>query len=261
MDPNAFTIPDSTDWLDTPLAAFTQLEQALRCQVCKDFFNTPVITSCSHTFCSLCIRRCFAADGRCPTCRTADQDSKLRRNGTAYELVEMFQAARPQALDLARQSAAVEAAGSSGSGAEEKRTKGNKGVKRKLAEVRDSEDEDQFTAEEPTRTPVRKTRSHARRSATASQTPEVIEIHDDDGASDFIDEGEEEAQPNDGLVACPMCNERMKEELVFPHLDRCDGTKKRGTPSRSTRTRCVKTRSPGQDDLRVLTVAHKDKRG
>ncbi|OCL04313.1 hypothetical protein AOQ84DRAFT_226128, partial [Glonium stellatum] len=49
-----FTIPDSTDWLPTPLASLTPLEVALRCQVCKDFFDTPMLTSCAHTFCSLC---------------------------------------------------------------------------------------------------------------------------------------------------------------------------------------------------------------
>ena len=29
--------------------------------------------------------------------------------------------------------------------------------------------------------------------------------------------------PNDGLVACPVCGKRMKEEVVFTHLDHCTG--------------------------------------
>src|SRR5215469_15342374 len=52
------SLPDPTDWLNTSLPSFATLESALRCQVCKDFYDTPMITSCSHTFCSLCIRRC-----------------------------------------------------------------------------------------------------------------------------------------------------------------------------------------------------------
>ena len=45
------SVPDSTDWLATPLAALAPLESALRCQVCKDFFNTPMMTSMkSHDF-------------------------------------------------------------------------------------------------------------------------------------------------------------------------------------------------------------------
>src|SRR6266568_8348001 len=89
-----FDIPDSTDWLHTPLASFEPLEAALRCQVCKDFYDTPMLTTCSHTFCSLCIRRCFAADGKCPTCRASDQANKLRRNWVVQEIVDAFQAAR-----------------------------------------------------------------------------------------------------------------------------------------------------------------------
>ncbi|GME62038.1 Zinc finger RING-type protein [Neofusicoccum parvum] len=153
MDTN-FSIADSTDWLGTTLAAFAPLESALRCQVCKDFFDTPMMTSCSHTFCSLCIRRCFAADGRCPTCRAADQDSKLRRNWTAQELVDSFQAARPQALELARKDAAsIKSASGHDEGKRTRRGGNNKGVKRKL-EVRDSEDEEELDEGEAARRPA-----------------------------------------------------------------------------------------------------------
>lgn len=101
MDPS-FDIPDSTDWLDTPLSLVAPLESSLRCQVCKDFFDNPVITSCSHTFCSLCIRRCLSSEGKCPVCRSSDQETKLRRNWAVQELVESFNNARPSVLDLAR---------------------------------------------------------------------------------------------------------------------------------------------------------------
>ncbi|KAF9892460.1 E3 ubiquitin-protein ligase rad18 [Aspergillus nanangensis] len=103
-----FDIPDSTDWLNTPLTLVAPLESALRCQVCKDFFDNPVITSCSHTFCSLCIRRCLSAEGKCPACRSSDQELKLRRNWAVQELVDAFQNARPSVLDLARKTVAME---------------------------------------------------------------------------------------------------------------------------------------------------------
>jgi E3 ubiquitin-protein ligase RAD18 len=98
----AFEVSDSTDWLETPLRSLAPVESALRCQVCKDFYNTPMITSCSHTFCSICIRRCLSNDGRCPACRTQDQELKLRFNGAMEELVEAFKAARPEVLEHAR---------------------------------------------------------------------------------------------------------------------------------------------------------------
>ncbi|OMP84566.1 Postreplication repair E3 ubiquitin-protein ligase rad18 [Diplodia seriata] len=235
MEPNAFTIADSTDWLGTALGDFAALESALRCQVCKDFFDTPMMTSCSHTFCSLCIRRCFTADGRCPTCRAEDQDSKLRRNWTAQELVDTFQKARPSALELARRGVAETDSKADGEG---KRTRGRgSNKKRKVDEIRDSEDEETEGGEEAIRRPARKTRTQPRRSARSSKTPEVIDL-EDDGDGDFVaEEAEEESQPNDGLVACPMCNKRMKEEAVFTHLDRCEGPDKDDASSRSTRTR------------------------
>lgn len=102
---NSFDLPDSTDWLDTPLSLLAPLESSLRCQVCKDFFDNPVITSCSHTFCSLCIRRCLSTEGKCPACRASDQELKLRRNWAVQELVDAFRTARPKVLELAKMEA------------------------------------------------------------------------------------------------------------------------------------------------------------
>ena len=95
-------VSDSSDWLDTPIAKLAPVESALRCQVCKDFYDTPMITSCSHTFCSLCIRRCLTNDGKCPVCRAPDQELRLRRNWTVEEVVDAFKVARPDILHMAQ---------------------------------------------------------------------------------------------------------------------------------------------------------------
>lgn len=95
-------VPDSTDWLSTPLSGFAAVEAALRCQVCKDLYKTPMITSCCHTFCSICIRRALSNDGRCPMCRATEQELKLRSNWSMEETVEAFSKARAAALSLAR---------------------------------------------------------------------------------------------------------------------------------------------------------------
>ena len=100
---SSFNVADPSDWLETPLSYLAPVEQALRCQVCKDFFDTPMITSCSHTFCSLCIRRCLTNDGRCPVCRANDQEMKLRSNAIIQELVDVFQTARPIVLQLGQE--------------------------------------------------------------------------------------------------------------------------------------------------------------
>ena len=95
-------VSDPSDWLETPIKELLPVETALRCQVCKDFFDTPMITSCSHTFCSLCIRRCLTNDGKCPACRTPDQELRLRRNWTVEELVEGFKRAREALIQFSK---------------------------------------------------------------------------------------------------------------------------------------------------------------
>lgn len=100
---DGYDVSDPSDWLGTPLSSLREVEQSLRCHVCKDFFNSPMITSCSHTFCSLCIRRALNTDGKCPLCRTTDQESKLRGNWAIREAAEAFMNSRKAMLELARQ--------------------------------------------------------------------------------------------------------------------------------------------------------------
>jgi len=202
---SAYNVSDPTDWLQTTLPTFSPLENALRCQVCKDFFNTPMITTCSHTFCSICIRRCLSSEGKCPACRATEQASKLRRNWAVEEVVANFQAARPAALEIARRSTEVE---------NEERSTQRPSKRRRI---------DQSAAIEDNST-RRQTRSRAKQTQpVSSQDP--VEIMDTD--EEYHDEQEETHEPEDGLVSCPMCSQRMKEEAVFPHLDRCDGGKKK----------------------------------
>ncbi|KAF2009919.1 DNA repair protein rad18 [Aaosphaeria arxii CBS 175.79] len=206
MDPS-FTLPDSTDWISTSLPAFEPLEAALRCEVCKEFYENPVITSCSHTFCSLCIRRCITSDGKCPTCRAANQADKLVPNNALREVVQRFQDARPKALELARidtpSSTAVN----------------DPGKKRKL---------DDTDIEEPEN--VRQTRSRQARSKTKPQygfADAPIEVPDSEDEEEYIP---------DGMVKCPVCGKPMKEALVFSHLDTCTGSEE-PAGARSTRSR------------------------
>ncbi|KAE8355251.1 hypothetical protein BDV28DRAFT_53734 [Aspergillus coremiiformis] len=195
----AFNLPDSTDWLDTPLSLLTPLESALRCQVCKDFFNNPVITSCSHTFCSLCIRRCLSTEGKCPACRTSDQELKLRRNWAVQELVEAFQNARPSVLQLARRPAT------------EDWEETEAGTEKHASKKRKLDEQDCSNTKVPERRQTR-SRTNCAERQTEPATMEVVE-----------DSQDEEYVPEDGLVSCPICNRRMKNEAVFQHLDMCTG--------------------------------------
>lgn len=102
MEADEHDIPDSTDWIGTPLAGLEAVEAALRCRVCKDFYDTPMLTSCNHTFCSVCIRRALSNEGKCPVCRAPDQELKLRSNWATEEVVQAFISARPAIIAVAR---------------------------------------------------------------------------------------------------------------------------------------------------------------
>ncbi|CAL8578241.1 E3 ubiquitin-protein ligase rad18 [Xanthoria parietina] len=189
-------VADPSDWLKTTVPKLAPVESALRCQVCKDFFDTPMITSCSHTFCSLCIRRCLTNDGKCPVCRTADQELRLRRNWTVQEIVDAFQIARPSLSSLAM----LELNHSS----VEKPTS-----KRKL---------DDTDLEEDTDDPIvtvqrRKTRSHDSR--LSNSTDQATAPSPNEAVQAVADENHN----GNGSAACPICGQRMKEEAVFLHLD------------------------------------------
>ncbi|CAK1358204.1 Postreplication repair E3 ubiquitin-protein ligase rad18 [Cercospora beticola] len=211
---DAYDVPDSTDWLDTPLKAFAPLENALHCQICKEFYDTPMITSCNHTFCSRCIRTSLSADGKCPACRASDQASKLRNNWAIQEVVATFLEARPIALEVARKS-------------QQETATPKKTGKRKRPTIPDSDDVAEV--QESGRT----TRAKSRRiAASQSSQQEAIEIEDSDEEAE--EEYKPESPPKDGLVECPLgCGKRMKEAEVFNHLDKCEDEQKQASRAKS----------------------------
>ena len=206
----SFEVSDPSDWLQTPVKELAPVETALRCQVCKDFYDTPMITSCSHTFCSLCIRRCLTNDGKCPACRASDQELRLRRNWTVEELVESFKRARESLIQFSLDLKKVE----------EERAQG--GRKRKREVVIENLDEQDIP--ESSR---RKTRSQGRR-GSESQPSRPSQIPDSEEDEDYtpgilrswvVWTFQLIYYTDDGLTACPICGKRMKEAEVFPHLD------------------------------------------
>ncbi|KAL7927341.1 hypothetical protein ACQKWADRAFT_758 [Trichoderma austrokoningii] len=198
-------VSDSTDWLSTPLSGFAAVEAALRCQVCKDFYKTPMITSCSHTFCSICIRRALSNDGKCPMCRSTEQELKLRSNWSMEETVEAFAKARATALNLARN-----------------QRPRSSSPKRKAPGA----SPDAHASHEPKRlrTSARlsKNRVEPAVATTPTMTIEEQTVPDSNNEDDDDDEEYVPDTPN-GLVPCPMCNRKMKEWQVFGHLESCPG--------------------------------------
>jgi E3 ubiquitin-protein ligase RAD18 len=201
-------LPDSTDWISTSLPLFEPLEASLRCEVCKEFYENPVIATCSHTFCSLCIRRCISNDGKCPACKSPCQADRLIPNFVVREIVSRFQVARPTALELARRQK-------------------DDAIDAPVCKKRRLEDTDIDETE-----PARHTRSRITRSGNGMvDKPLEIVDSEDDGDVEFIPEG---------MVNCPICSTSMKEEQVWLHLGNgsCSGQQK-SAAGRGTRSRYV----------------------
>lgn len=170
-----FDIPDSTDWLNSSLPVVAPLESALRCQICKDFFNNPVITSCSHTFCSICIRRCLSSEGKCPACRSSDQLLKLRRNWAVQEILESFQNARSNILALARKPQSLDST--------DETREGDDGLSHPAKKRRLNQSDN--AAAVPAQPEMRRTRSHGRQ-AERQVSPGEPEIIEDSKDEDYI---------------------------------------------------------------------------
>eukprot|EP00698_Gefionella_okellyi_P012780 TRINITY_DN3467_c0_g1_i1.p1 TRINITY_DN3467_c0_g1~~TRINITY_DN3467_c0_g1_i1.p1 ORF type:complete len:434 (+),score=64.27 TRINITY_DN3467_c0_g1_i1:25-1326(+) len=68
-----------------------QIENLIQCPICGSHLQVAMsIASCSHTYCSVCIRRALGAKPECPTCRIAVTDADLVNNRFADSVVSLF---------------------------------------------------------------------------------------------------------------------------------------------------------------------------
>lgn len=51
----------------------------MRCHICKEYLKSPVLTTCGHIFCSICIRRNLSVSQKCPLCHEETYESGLRK--------------------------------------------------------------------------------------------------------------------------------------------------------------------------------------
>ncbi|XBW38110.1 hypothetical protein QEN19_003704 [Hanseniaspora menglaensis] len=67
-------------------------DSLLRCHICKDILNIPVITPCCHTFCSVCIRDYLrnGLDQNCPLCLNDLNESSLRSELLLNEICKCY---------------------------------------------------------------------------------------------------------------------------------------------------------------------------
>eukprot|EP00298_Acanthocystis_sp_HF-20_P009035 c18062_g1_i4.p2 GENE.c18062_g1_i4~~c18062_g1_i4.p2 ORF type:complete len:188 (+),score=36.30 c18062_g1_i4:15-578(+) len=67
-----------------------EMEDLLSCPICGDFIKTAMTLSCSHSYCSQCIRKSLNTKEQCPVCRTKALPSDLRNNRIIDEIIIRF---------------------------------------------------------------------------------------------------------------------------------------------------------------------------
>lgn len=88
----AAALDEARDFTSPHLAA---LDSSLRCPICTELYTAPVLlTTCSHSFDSRCLREYLARTKRCPTCSLEANEDRIRRNLALDELVRQWKAAR-----------------------------------------------------------------------------------------------------------------------------------------------------------------------
>ncbi|KAH9948102.1 hypothetical protein B0H21DRAFT_788628 [Amylocystis lapponica] len=100
-------VQDPSDFPPQPLApGLRQLDDALRCSICREFYEAPVMLTCGHCYCSLCIRSVLPDKPECPSCRQNASEIHLRKNPALEDAVKAWGSAREFVLRLSKDEAA-----------------------------------------------------------------------------------------------------------------------------------------------------------
>ncbi|EJU05522.1 hypothetical protein DACRYDRAFT_113608 [Dacryopinax primogenitus] len=161
------------------------LDRTLRCPICKDLFNAPVLlATCGHSFCSLCIREALKEGEKkeCPACRIPTQESSIKKNIVLEESVEAYKGARSNVLFLA-----------------------NDAVSRK----RRREESANGTDETP----------RPKRMKRQSSDHVLQSVDEDDERPEESEDSEVEILDSNALVDCPICNHKVLVTRINAHID------------------------------------------
>ncbi|KIP02641.1 hypothetical protein PHLGIDRAFT_285698 [Phlebiopsis gigantea 11061_1 CR5-6] len=175
-------IPDPTDFpADAP--GLRQLDEALRCTMCRELFEAPVTVNCphGHCFCSMCIRTALATKDECPLCRHAIREVHLRRNTAVEDAVRAWGLARTFVLQVLREKEEAKAA-----------TVASKYFSGK---------------------PKSKKR---RRTPELSSDDEVVEVGERNVSHSLKGHT---SSSSSGVVPCPICNKSVPMQNINNHID------------------------------------------
>ncbi|KAG2234710.1 hypothetical protein BDF21DRAFT_433273 [Thamnidium elegans] len=187
------TDPDLDDPSDFDPKPLQVLDENFRCPICKEFFKTALILStCSHSFCALCIRRSLNSEQNCPKCRATAYENDLIHNYDLDHVVNSWLEARSFLLNSVR------------STCEGTSIEGSVCKTQECIIIDDNSDD--FVPQKVTASSSTTTRRSAR------LLPTVLEIEKVSAASELTDTS---------VVECPICCRYMKYVVLNKHMDKC----------------------------------------
>lgn len=192
-----YNVSDATDFSQTSIPQLSQLDTLVRCHICKDLLKTPVLTPCSHTFCSLCIREYLTREPKCPLCLSELRESNLRSEFLVNEIIESYKSVREALLEsLKKDQASLQ--------------------ENSLIELNDDDDDEdlQIVAtnqkEEVTRSKNEKSVSKVTKPSTSA------------GVNSLINTQRNKFKSKEQLAQCPICSNFYPiQALERSHLDEC----------------------------------------
>lgn len=76
-------------------------EEDLTCPICCEIFTDPVLLACSHSFCRVCLKRCWDTGLReCPVCRKKASKSSVPSNLALKNVCEAVLQVKKENLEL-----------------------------------------------------------------------------------------------------------------------------------------------------------------
>ncbi|WAQ82790.1 hypothetical protein PtA15_3A154 [Puccinia triticina] len=238
------------------LSTLSGLDSALRCPVCKEFYQAPVIIhiqKCCHTFCSACIRTCFnnnsnnhkiGATGlggvgnsqRCPICKVEAQEEKIKPVPTLESAVISWQDAREEIVRIIERNQSLESqlnelrsrcSADSNPPAEEKNGK----QKKALHTIPQQQPEKRSGRPEP--------KTRAQKAKLKRKSPE--EPAQEDGSDDGIEILDHNPTDPSAPVRCPICSTQMLNAKMDSHLTACLTEKSRNQSQSAIPAKKLKT--------------------
>ncbi|XP_048712053.2 E3 ubiquitin-protein ligase RAD18 isoform X2 [Caretta caretta] len=238
------------------LSLLKAVDDLLRCGICFDYFDIAmIIPQCSHTYCSLCIRKFLSYKTQCPTCCVAVTEPDLKNNRILDELVKNFNSARQQLFELVLDSPPVSPSTNY--------TKYSAGKGHAAGSVvgsvlkQDKQLIDHFLIKENTQTPKRRSvaaeveykgcnneQERDNRRCSSAETHDVVS----EGMAATSPEGMRNLEkPSTSVmkvitkVDCPVCEVAIPEQYINRHLDSCltRDEKKDGLRSSGHKRKCL----------------------